>query len=104
MCPAVEPDWTNVRAPSLAEFEAMATAAYEAMPEPFKALCGEVVMQVVNLPTDDVLQRLGVTSPFDLLGLFEGIGLAQAPLPETGQPPQHHLALSAGHSRLLGRA
>jgi predicted Zn-dependent protease with MMP-like domain len=80
-------DWTEARSPGLSDFEDMATIAFDALPEPFKALCGETVMHVADLPEAEVLSSLGLTSPFDLLGLFEGVGLAQMPAPETGQEP-----------------
>jgi hypothetical protein len=60
---------------------------------PFKALCGTtVVMQVADLPHQmtrckDSGADLG---PFDLLGLFEGVGLAQAgTIAGNRSAPQH---------------
>lgn len=83
-------DWSGLAAPGLAEFERMAQEAFERLPDPFRQLCAGVVIQVADFPDDDVLDELGLESPFDLLGLFRGIGLAQGGDPGllgTGQMP-----------------
>jgi predicted Zn-dependent protease with MMP-like domain len=69
------PDWTARRAPSLAEFEALAATAYARLPDEFRALCAGLVIQVDDFPTDEVLDYMKAESEFDLLGLFQGIGL-----------------------------
>ena len=75
-------DWT---APSLEDFEKMAEAAYRALPEHFRALTKGLVIRIEDFAEDDVLKDLGIESEFDLLGLFQGVGLAQdeaAPRPD----------------------
>jgi predicted Zn-dependent protease with MMP-like domain len=70
-------DWHKRQAPSIAEFEAIAHAAYERLPERFRALTSEVLIRVEDFPTDEVLDSLGIDSPFDLLGLYSGVDLAR---------------------------
>jgi predicted Zn-dependent protease with MMP-like domain len=85
-----QPDWHERSAPTLADFEELADAAYARLPEDFRALCGHLVIQVEDFPTDDVLDDLKLSSPFDLLGLFSGVGLPQdASVPESGRLPNH---------------
>jgi len=67
--------WTDLKAPSLAEMEAMAHAIFERLPERFRKLCEGVVIRVDDFPTDEVLDDLEAESEFDLLGLFQGTGL-----------------------------
>jgi predicted Zn-dependent protease with MMP-like domain len=67
--------WTELKAPSLAELEAMAHEVFEGLPEHFRKLCEGVVIRVDDFPTDEVLDQLGAESEFDLLGLFQGTGL-----------------------------
>jgi predicted Zn-dependent protease with MMP-like domain len=67
--------WRAAAAPSLEELEALARDAYARLPERFRALCEGLVIRVENFPTDDVLDSTGLDSEFDLLGLFQGIGL-----------------------------
>jgi predicted Zn-dependent protease with MMP-like domain len=81
-------DWSSVRAPSLAEFEHLAEAAFANLPGRFRRLCEGVAVRVEDFSDDDTLRDLGLDSPFDLLGLFRGIGLAQgAATLDTGQFP-----------------
>ena len=81
-------DWTHAKAPDLDAFEAMARAAHAALPAEFRALTGEVVIGIAEFPDDEVLDEMGLESPFDLLGLFQGIGLPQGgAVAETGRMP-----------------
>jgi predicted Zn-dependent protease with MMP-like domain len=67
--------WRLVIAPSLAEIEVLAGEVYATLPRQFRALCDGLVIQVDDFPTDEVLDQMGIESPFDLLGLFQGVGL-----------------------------
>ncbi|MCD7058351.1 metallopeptidase family protein [Pelagibacterium xiamenense] len=80
--------WGRREAPSLDDIEALAAKALEALPEPFRALAAEVQCRVAEFPEDAVLEDMGIESPFDLLGLFEGIGMTEdGAAPYTGQMP-----------------
>ena len=67
--------WRPVKAPSLAELEALAETAFRRLPQKFRALCEGLVIRVEDFPTDEVLDELGAQTEFDLLGLFQGVGL-----------------------------
>ena len=67
--------WRGLAAPSLGEIEALAADAYARLPENFRALCENLVIQVTDFPTEEVLDSMNVESEFDLLGLFQGVGL-----------------------------
>lgn len=83
-----EIDWDGVKAPSQEAFEVLAQAAFDRLPEEFRALCSDVIFNVTEFPEDDVLKELEAESPFDLLGLFSGVGLSQQGYaPQTGQMP-----------------
>ena len=84
------PDWSALSAPDLAAFESLALDAFARLPDGFRRLCEGVLVQVADLPDDETLDALGIESPFDLLGLFRGIGLAHgggAAGLQTGQMP-----------------
>jgi predicted Zn-dependent protease with MMP-like domain len=70
-------DWASLQAPSLAEFEELAAEAFMRLPAPFRGLCEGVVVRVENFPDDETLREMDYDSPFDLLGLFRGVGMAQ---------------------------
>jgi predicted Zn-dependent protease with MMP-like domain len=67
--------WRPVKAPSLAEFEILADDVYRHLPKGFRDLCANVVIQIDDFATRDVLRRMQIRSPFSLLGLFHGVGL-----------------------------
>ncbi len=69
-------DWSAREAPSLAEFETIADAAFKRLPGRFRDLCTELVIRIEDFPTDEVLDAVGIESPFDLLGLYHGVNLA----------------------------
>src|SRR5436305_11467065 len=71
------PEWSGLFAPSLADFERLAEAAYVGLPAHFRALCEGVVVRVEDFADGEVLDHLGAESEFDVLGLFRGRGLAQ---------------------------
>jgi predicted Zn-dependent protease with MMP-like domain len=45
------------------------------LPKRFRDLCSNLVIQVDDFPTREVLRRMRAKSEFDLLGLFHGVGL-----------------------------
>ena len=67
--------WSTLKAPSLAEMEAMAHEIFERLPRRFRQLCEGVIVRVEDFPTDEVLDEMDAASEFDLLGLFQGTGL-----------------------------
>jgi predicted Zn-dependent protease with MMP-like domain len=79
--------WHGLRAPALAEFEEMAAEAYRRLPDKFRALCEGLVIRVEDFPTGEVLDHMQAHSEFDLLGLFQGVGLPFQAEPVSGQMP-----------------
>jgi len=76
------------RAPTAADIDALARAAFAQLPASFRRLCEGLVIQVVDFPDDETLDEMGVESEFDLLGLFRGRGLPNRPaVEETGAMP-----------------
>src|SRR6516165_7725502 len=69
--------WISLKAPSLAEIEAMAHDIFTRLPAHFRELCEGLIVHVEDFPTDEVLDEMVATSEFDLLGLFQGTGLPQ---------------------------
>jgi predicted Zn-dependent protease with MMP-like domain len=67
--------WTSLKAPSLAEMEAMAHEIFEHLPARFRSLCEGVILRVDDFPSGEVLDEMECETEFDLLGLFQGVGL-----------------------------
>lgn len=79
--------WQDRCSPTLEEIEALAVQAYDQLPDAFRALCGDILIRVAEFPEEDVLSEMGIDSPFDLLGLFQGVGLAHRGETYTGEMP-----------------
>lgn len=75
MTAAIEPAWSGLKAPTLEEMEVMAHAEFERLPQAFRKLCDGLIIRVDDFATDEVLNQMGIESEFDLLGLFQGVGL-----------------------------
>lgn len=67
--------WTELKAPSLAEMEAMTHEVFARLPGHFRTMCEGLVIRVDDFPTEEVLDEMEAESEFDLLGLFQGTGL-----------------------------
>lgn len=67
--------WISAKAPSLDEMEIMAHRVFERLPKGFRDRCEGLIIRVDDFPTDEVLDTMNAESEFDLLGLFQGIGL-----------------------------
>jgi predicted Zn-dependent protease with MMP-like domain len=79
--------WPAAKAPDLAEMEAMAHDMLARLPEAFRKLCAGVIIRVDDFPSDEVLEEMQADSEFDLLGLFQGVGLPFQSNDNTGQLP-----------------
>lgn len=64
-------------APSLADFEEMAAAAYADLPEIFRAHCGGLILRVADFAEPQTLEGLGIEDAFELTGLYEGVALTE---------------------------
>ena len=68
-------EWRDAIAPDLPVFQALAGSAWDKLPGQFRQMCGDLVIRVEDFATDDVLDELEIESPFDLLGLYQGVSL-----------------------------
>jgi predicted Zn-dependent protease with MMP-like domain len=80
-------DWREVKAPSLAAFEVLAIEVFRRLPQRFRVLCADLVIQVDDFPSEEVQEEMQAESEFDLLGLFHGIGLPFRSESVSGQMP-----------------
>jgi predicted Zn-dependent protease with MMP-like domain len=78
-------DWADRLSPDLATIESIALTAYAHLPQEFRTLTADVQIIVADFPTDEISDDLGLETPFDLLGLFEGRGIAERWNPGTGE-------------------
>ena len=79
--------WTDLKAPSLAEMEVAAHDIFERLPKELRSLCEGLIIRVDDFPTDEVLDEMECESEFDLLGLFQGVGLPQQSFGDVARLP-----------------
>ena len=78
----------DILPPSLADLEALASAAFKTLPTEFRRHVEDVAIRVEDFPDEDTEREMGLESPFDLLGLYRGVSLAHkshsdpAPMPD----------------------
>ena len=74
-------------APSLADVDAMAREALASLPEELKRFTTDVVLKVEEFPSDEVMAEMDLETPFDILGLYQGISLADKRIDASGTLP-----------------
>lgn len=74
-------------APDAATIEAIALAAWDALPRPFRAQLGAVVFRVEDFAEDAILDELGIDSPYELSGLYSGRPVGAKSVEDSGTLP-----------------
>jgi predicted Zn-dependent protease with MMP-like domain len=67
--------WRPIKAPTVPDMEHLAREVFSALPTKFRGLCEGLIIRVEDFAPDDVLDDLDIESEFDLMGLFQGVGL-----------------------------
>ncbi len=62
-------------APDAAEIEEIANRAYRRLPAALRRFVHDVIIRVEDFPGDEVIADMALESPFDLLGLYQGVSL-----------------------------
>ena len=56
-------------------FEVAAQEIWDGLPEQFRAVLSNVTVQVADFADAETLKALHIRDPYDLLGLYHGVGL-----------------------------
>ena len=68
----------GTQAPSAAEIELIADQEYRRIPAFMREKVDPVMIQVVDFPSDEVREEMELESPYELLGLYQGVSLDQS--------------------------
>jgi predicted Zn-dependent protease with MMP-like domain len=79
--------WMTISAPTLADFEVLAAAAWDRLPGEFRQMCGDVVIRVEDFADDDVLAELGLEDPFELMGVYQGVSIDKKSVSDVSRGP-----------------
>ena len=74
--------------PSAQDIEAMARRALDALPAPFAASLGDIVLKVEDFADEATLRDMGIDDPFELSGLYEGVPLTERSVEQSGILPE----------------
>ena len=72
----IEPDPASI-APSLALIERLARAAIADLPQAYQTAAAGIVLEIADFPPDDMLTVMGLTDPYELTGLYDGIPITE---------------------------
>jgi predicted Zn-dependent protease with MMP-like domain len=78
---------TEISPPSLADIDALAREALNLLPTDLKKFTEGVIVQVEEFPDDDVCAEMELETPFDILGLYQGVSLAEKQIEASGGTP-----------------
>ena len=79
----------HANAPTLEDIEAIAGEAFATIPADLARHVSDVAIHVVDFPDDETLEALELESPFDLLGLYQGVSLDQKSVADTPADVDH---------------
>ncbi len=83
-----KPNTSNyIGPPTLTDIDAMAKAALASLPEELRSFTADVVVLVQEFPDEDVCREMELESPFDILGLYQGVSLADKQVESSGNMP-----------------
>jgi predicted Zn-dependent protease with MMP-like domain len=57
------------------DFVAAAQTIWDSLPEPFRAVLGNVTVYVADFADAETLKALHIRDPYELLGIYHGVGL-----------------------------
>jgi predicted Zn-dependent protease with MMP-like domain len=80
-------NWQTATAPSLADFETLAAAAWSKLPAEFRAMAGDLLIRIEDFATEDVLDDLEIDDPFELTGLYQGVRLDKQSVSNVAREP-----------------
>jgi len=63
--------------PSLGDIETLANAAWREIPERLRVMAEDIVIRVVDFPDAETCRHMALDSPFDLLGLYQGVAISE---------------------------
>jgi predicted Zn-dependent protease with MMP-like domain len=80
-------EWRDAMAPDLTVFQMLANSSWNRLPSQFRQMCGDLVIRIDDFAEDEVLDELEMESPFELLGLYQGVSLDQKSVSDAPREP-----------------
>jgi predicted Zn-dependent protease with MMP-like domain len=77
----------DLAAPSLADIERLARAAYDTLPAAFRRPCEGLLIRVDDFADEGVLAEMEIEDPFELTGLYQGVALTEKSVMDVASGP-----------------
>ncbi|MCW5752203.1 MAG: metallopeptidase family protein [Alphaproteobacteria bacterium] len=74
-------------APTLDELDELARQAFATIPDELRRHCEGLVIRIADFPDEDVIEEMELETPFDLLGLYQGVSLERRSTQDSGSLP-----------------
>ena len=74
-------------APSAEDIEALARAAFAALPPAIREAAAGVLIRVEELADEETVAALGLEDPFELTGLYDGVALTEKSVEDVATGP-----------------
>lgn len=71
------------------DFLAIAEDAFAGLPDAFRAMCRNVVIQITDFADEETLATFGMESPYELTGLYHGVDLTHKSIADPMGGPDH---------------
>ena len=71
------PDPLSAPAPSLADFERLASRAFQALPAEVRRACADLGIRVMDFASDELLAEMEIEDAYELTGLYDGTPLTE---------------------------
>lgn len=82
------PPYADLAAPDIAAFEALARAAINRLPEPYRSLARALPLRVEDFPSETILDEMGIDDAFELTGLYDGVPLTERSVADQPTRPE----------------
>lgn len=74
-------------APTLDDIARLAEEAQIGLPARLRKFAEDVIVKVEDFPSDEVIEEMELESPFDILGLYQGVDLPRRSISDIGRLP-----------------
>jgi len=74
-------------APSAAEIEALAADAFDSIPAVLRDRTDGILFRVEEFPDEEICRDMKLESPFELMGLYQGVDLTRKSLSDPSPDP-----------------
>lgn len=76
----------NLLPPSLADIDALARQSLAEIPDRLRQHAANVLIKIEDFPKEEIEKALDLESPFDLLGLYQGVALPHKSVFDSAPP------------------